>query len=208
VANNSEANVESISSQVLRQETDITESICLASREISNSIIGLEGTLETLLSASTLTAVFQMSMIAIIGALSAYFFNAMHWKIVERKKKMSSVMIELRSIINDLESISVKYWTKDYCEKDRQDIGISEISIKSKVRLISRYIKLIISESKLKDKDQNGQKLEDFSLNIFDLVTGDDFESRERKSSKGKAQKILNECSDIRVTILNIDLCK
>lgn len=188
--------------------SNVSDSIISASSGISDSIIGLENTLESLLSSSTLTSLLQMSLVAMIGALSAYIFNALHWKVVERKKIISSVAVELRAIINDLESISMDYWTKDYIEKNRQDIHIAEIAIKSKVRLISRYIKLIISELNVKKTDQNVQKLDEFSLNIFDLVTGDEFESRDRKSSKPKAQKILNECSDIRVTILSIDLCK
>lgn len=205
--------IEGISSSTTNNESasmgsNISDSIITASSEISNSVVGLESTLESLLSSSTFTALLQMSLVAVIGALSAYIFNALHWKMVERNKKVSSVAIELRAIINDLESISVDYWTKDYIEENRQDIHIAEISIKSKVRLISRYIKLIIAELNIKKADQNAHKLEEFSLNIFDLVTGDEFESRDRKSSKPKAQKILNECSDIRVTILSIDLCK
>lgn len=188
--------------------SEISKSINSSGNSIADSIVGLEGTIELLLSASTVTSLLQMSLVAVVGALSAYIFNALHWKIVEKNKKISGVTLELRYLINDLESISVEYWTRDYKEEDHQDISVSEISIKSKIRLISRYIKLVTSELKTKNGDQNILKLEEFSLNIFDLVTGDDFESRERKSSKRKAQKILNECSDIRVTILSLDLCK
>ena len=175
---------------------------------ISNSIKTMDTNLTSLLSSSTIISILQMMLVAVVGALSAYLFNVFHWKVVEKKKKISGATNELRDLINDLEKVSVEYWVRDYNEKDKESISVDEVSIKSKVRLISRYIQIVVSEIKNKKASQEIQKLDDFRSDIFDLVTGDEFESKDRKSSKGKAQKILNKCSDIRATILSLDMCK
>ncbi len=197
---------EVITHDLLVSSENISKAITVASLKIDKSIGQFEGTLLSLLSSSTNTALIQMIFVAIAGAFSAYLFNWFHWRMAEKKKKVSRISSELLSVINDLESISTDYWVRGYKEEDKEDIHIKEALIKSKVKLIPRYIKIIIPELKARNIEQKKEKLENFGMNIFEWATGDDFESKNRKPLKGRASKIINKCSDIKATILHLDL--
>jgi len=126
---------------------------------------------------------------AIIGASSAYSFNFFHWKMVERKKKESESLSMLSTLITEIETLTVDYWTKD--QKN-------EVYIKSRIRLLTKYIRLINNKKSYKNISND---IDSFASDIFDLVTGDEFESKNRKASKPKAMSISLRCADIRAII-------
>lgn len=84
------------------------------------------------------------------------------------------------------------YWIEEHNKDDVEN----EIYIKSKIRLLTKYVKKI-------DKKQASKEdvLNDFASNLYDLVTGDDFESQNRKASKRKASLISYACADILANI-------
>jgi hypothetical protein len=95
-----------------------------------------------------------------------------------------------------LDQVSVDYWLRNYDENI--DPGV-EIKIKSLHRLVTSYTSSFNGscpkESKL------ASDLTDFSARIFDVITGDDFESRLRVLSKPKAGAISRQCSQIRAKL-------
>jgi hypothetical protein len=173
--------------------------------DVSGSIDRLTATLPTLLESASSSTFTQAAIVAFVGAFSAYLFNLFHWRMVEKKLKVSRIGLALDMLVKELESTAVDYWTQDFKEENHQQIHTAEIAIKSKIRLISRYIRLITPKLNTNKTTSTKQKLEDFGLEIFDLVTGDEFESKARKSSKPKAMKIAIRCSDIRALISALD---
>ena len=129
---------------------------------------------------------------ACLGSFLAFCFNRLHWRWTEKEKQERESFSKLLTLIDALEAVSVEYWIKDHNEDDAKN----EVYIKSKHRLIDRYIREINTKDKLIKKE-----LEDFASNIFDVITGDNFESEERKLSKNKAISILNKCADINLKI-------
>ena len=187
--------------------SDIAESLTSLGEDVGEAILQLESTIMSLLSTSssvTFEKVLFAVFIAFIGAMSAYLFNYFHWKMIEKKQRVSNIGMALNSLVNDLESISIDYWVQDYKVNDIQEIHAIEILIKSKTRLISRYVPIFVCELHSGRNADKIKKLEEFRLDIFDLVTGDEFESKDRKASKPKALQIANRCSDIRAMISSL----
>lgn len=188
--------------------SSLTENITALSSDLSGSIDQLATTLVSLLETAnslTFTQFLFAAFVAVVGALSAYIFNYLHWKMVEKKQKLSKVSEVMAALITELEKLSVDYWIEGYDEDKRLQIQAVEVSIKSKLRLISRYTKIIAPYLKNKQATSNKQKLEDFESDIFDWASGDDFESTGRKASKATAMKVSNLCADIKSTIITFE---
>ena len=129
---------------------------------------------------------------ALVGAFSAFLFNRFHWKMVEKKKKETDLFVKISTLIGELETLSVQYWIKDHNENDDE----KEVYLKSKFRLLYKYIRAIdVKAESIKNK------LVEFQSDTFDLVTGEDFESKKRKASKQKAILITYKFSEIYVSV-------
>lgn len=188
--------------------SNLADNITALSGDLSGSIDKLTTTLSSLLEPAnslTFTQFIFAIFVAVIGAFSAYLFNLFHWSMVEKKQKTSRSALALSLLIKDLETTAVEYWIQGFKEKKHKKIHVAEISIKSKIRLISKYIDLIAPELDTHKTKNIKQKLEEFRYEIFDLVTGGEFESKARNPSKSKAMKIAIRCSDIRAVISSLD---
>ena len=188
--------------------SEIAKEITSLSNDLSGAIGGLSKSLESSLGAlhgNSLAQLLFGVLVAIVGAFSAYLFNFFHWKMVEKKRTISQITGELIALIQGLESVAVKYWVQDYRYNDKEEINATEVVIKSKLRLINHYIMDFGSILNIDKKKIFHRHLEDFHADIFDLVTGGDFESTVRKSSKPRAMKISFRCSDIRAKIYSLE---
>lgn len=144
--------------------------------------------------------------VVIIWAFSAYCFNYWHWKTVKKNTNITNLSKELGVLIKQLEDESVTYWVKDYDDKLLHEFSAAEVSIKSKIRLINSIIDTFTHRLSEENYERQVKKLKIFRNELFDLVTGDDFESKRRKASKSKAIKISTYCSNIRTTIAQLDM--
>jgi len=143
--------------------------------------------------------------VTVIGASSAYLFNYFHWRMVTKREAISESHTALVNLICKLESTSMKYWLRDYDEKNRSIEQESEILIKTNIHLITEHAQGIIKKQGNILSTSTILKLKRFPVEIFDVATGDDFESREKKASKNKASKISRLCLDIRTSLLSVD---
>ncbi len=183
---------------------DVVETVPSASNDIISAIGELSATLtSTLGSPQSEKYIFGIT-IAISGALSAYLFNLLHWKIVEKKRKVSQISGELNTLIERLESMAVKYWIQDYSNQNKEENNIIEVTLKSKLRLINHLIKASRPTLDKCNRKSINNNLKKFQSEIFELVTAGEFESINRKASKARAMKISYTCSDIRVKMLSL----
>jgi hypothetical protein len=173
---------------------DVIKDNILANEKLHDSIELLNAVLSTHTNISYGLKSFIPIIAVIIGAFLGYFFNRFHWSWIEKKKKETDAFIKLSTLISELETLSVEYWTKD---RDEDDVK-NEVYIKSKIRLLTKYVRLMD-----KKHDVIKTELDNFVSDLYDLVTGDDFESKDRKASKQKAMKISYRCTDVNATILS-----
>jgi len=200
--------VTDIAANVEQLDSNITNAIDSLDKNLSEAITQLSTNLSSLLTPADdefIVKILYAVLVVVIGAFSAYLFNFFHWKMVEKRNKVSKIGVTLSALISDLESVAVDYWIKDYKAEDKQQTQATEVLLKSKLRLVSRYIKIIFRELNTKKTESINQKIKKFGLEIFDLVTGDEFETTIKKASKQKATLISNQCTDVRAIISSLE---
>lgn len=174
---------------------EIIKDNILANENLHRSIELLNSALSTHTNSNYGLKPFIPIIAAIMGAFLGYYFNRYHWSWTEKKKKEADVFTNLSALISEIEALSVEYWTKDRGEDDEK----KEVYIHSKSRLLRKYVRFVDKKHKLIKED-----LDSFVSDLFDLVTGDDFESKDRKASKQKAINISYRCADMNATILSL----
>jgi len=187
---------------------EILESFTSIKNDICNSIGDLSKSLEAAITHTdnnSFSNFFFTLIVAIVGAFSAYLFNFFHWKMVEKKKIESQVIQYAESLIKNLEIMAVNYWVENYKEQNEHEINAIEIMIKSTLHSLNQHISNFDFIKNNCGQNSNKQILKDFHSEIYDLITGDDFESKNRKSSKSKAMKISLLCTDVRAKISSLD---
>lgn len=170
---------------------DVIKANILSNQELGHSIDLLNSTFATQ-SDSLFKYLFPLLSV-IIGVVLGFLSNRLHWAYTEKKKKESESFEKISTLISDIETLSVEYWIKNYNDDDTKN----EVYIKSKIRLLSKYIRNF-KTSNIKIKEE----LDRFESEIFDVITGDDFESSKRKASKSKAITISRKCADINAFLL------
>jgi len=123
----------------------------------------------------------------VIGVILGFLSNRIHWKLTEKDKKQRESLEKLSELIDDIEEISVEYWTKDNNDNDNKN----EVYIKSKLRFIEKFVRIKIKDSKLKTE------LNDFVSDIYDLATGDDFESKKKGKLLNRKQYLFHTNAQI-----------
>jgi len=189
----------------LQTEKVIGQNLASSVENISNSLIKIESLLAKLEPAQdviTLNQGIYGLFVVLVGALSAYFFNYLHWKMESKKNKLSVLSDALSSLIDELESVSVHYWLMPYQSDSQPEAHALEIKIKANRQLASKYIRLITSRLSDKDDGLTKKELEDFDQEMFEIITGDGFESQSREVSKPKAAEISKRCVSIKAAIV------
>lgn len=181
----------------------VTESI----DRVADNIANLDGTLSPALSVTDSifsTDVAFAIFIAIIGAFSAYLFNLFHWQFVSKREKISRIGEALLRTTDDLEKLSVHYWTSDCHSSNAEETHATEVLIKSRSRLLAKYVDIYVTKGKFKNNHPRAKKLVLLTCELYDVATGEDFESKKRSASRAKAQKISNMCADITATVAQL----
>lgn len=171
---------------------DVIKENILINKHLHDSIELLNSTLVSQSDNNSFIEPFIPLISVITGAFIGFFCNRFHWIWTEKEKKKTDSFAKIFTLINELETLSVEYWTKDHCEDDKKN----EVYIKSKIRLLTKYVRFVDAKQEAIKKD-----LDNFTSEIFDLVTGDEFESKNRKTSKKKAISISYRCADINAAV-------
>ena len=140
---------------------------------------------------------------AILGATSAYLFNYFHWKVVEDKNTVSSLCRLITDTIDVLEKNSVEYWLEDSFDKANIRKQI-EITIKAKCEVLSRQTEQLFAKVSPEQPASRIYKIRDSVNQIYDIATGDDFESLNRKSDPVKAAKIGRLCTKVKIEVITM----
>lgn len=188
----------------LSKKADIVDAIDTLTREINQVADQLAHTLSTSITAASEVSLGQISFaifVAFVGALSAYIFNHLHWKTVNRNQRLKGIRTAIFELVSKLESLAVSYWLRGYDENMMHDLQVAEVEIKANMRLIAKLVRIIPPEALAGITKEGKQKIDDFPSEMYDLITGDGFESRSRKISKSKATQITRHCSELKVIL-------
>ena len=137
-------------------------------------------------------------IVALGGAVAAYMFSRLQIRQEKARNNIKTIATNLHEMVSELENLSLKYWLKD------ADPGDSEMSIriKSVLRLIRKYKNTYKSTATL-DADRLSV-IQEFNSRIYDVVTGGDFESPNRKKNSVRAAAIARECTSAKALLSEI----
>lgn len=145
-----------------------------------------------------------------VGALTAYLFNLFHWQTTEKIRKREAICQSISHNIENLEDISLKYWLAQPSQDDHLsfvELKQLEILLKSRLRTQvshTKNLKLHIGNSKKFKK--RIETLESLNGRLFDIATGDDFESKIRTSRPSKCNRISTICTEIKFALAELSL--
>lgn len=137
----------------------------------------------------------------LVGASAAFIYNKIHWYSVRKRDEKLKKVDALIEIVISLEEVSVDYWMKNYAKKLSKDNKKAEIKIKSCLSLINTLIQDIIDKEPKRKREILSKQFMEPHDELYDLITGDDFESTSRKSNPSKSDQISSKCLKYRVAL-------
>ncbi|EIV3801641.1 TPA: hypothetical protein QHJ11_000571 [Klebsiella aerogenes] len=153
-----------------------------------------------LVSSSLITALIS----TICAATAAFIYNKIHWHSVIKREAKTKLLESISDVVNELRTDAISYWLKGYSKKSAKSLLEEEMRIKASLNIINSTITIYVSQvSKFKRK-QIESKLRGFHNELFDIITGDDFETQTRKQDKGKVSAISTKCVAFRVLLNTI----
>ncbi len=153
-----------------------------------------------LLSSSLITALISTTC----AATAAFIYNKIHWRSVVKREAKTKLLESISDVVNELRTDAISYWLKGYSKKSAKSLLEEEMRIKASLNIINSTITIYVSQvSRLKRKEIES-KLRGFHNELFDIITGDDFETQTRKQDKGKVSAISTKCVAFRVLLNTI----
>ncbi|RLA45633.1 MAG: hypothetical protein DRR42_19175 [Gammaproteobacteria bacterium] len=138
---------------------------------------------------------------AVAGAMAAYLFSRLQWRITQRQNALSAGATELLSLITQLEDLVVNFWLVDASSMAGPVLHGDQLKIKSLLMLTIRYSRGLKSVKMTESHKASADRLAVLVSDIYDLATGDDFESPHRKASNPTAVKLATQCAEARSSV-------
>lgn len=148
--------------------------------------------------------------VAITGALcsviAAFIFNAIYWKVIDLKKKLSSEVSKFEVVLDRFEKTATEYWMYPYSKRNSKGILIKEMRMKAELRLLRDSHKKIAKRIlRSKNKSCFEKIMTKHLSKLYDSATGGDFETTKRKEDLKRCGEIIRICTQLRVEVTGID---
>jgi len=150
--------------------------------------------------------ILKAVFLVLVAAGTAFLFNFIHWRLQEKKKSILSTASTLLQYLEQVESESINYWSKNYInnENDETSKKILEIKIKSILKITRRVLSELLTKDLESLAPSEKIRLSNFPSEIFDLITGNSFEDEEFEQDFIKCAKISSKVNDVKVISLKI----
>lgn len=153
-----------------------------------------------LVSSSLITALISTTC----AATAAFIYNKIHWHSVVKRETRTKLLESISDVVNELRTDAISYWLKGYSKKAAKSLLEEEMRIKSSLSIINSTITIYASKISKRRRKEIEPKLRAFHDELYDIVTGDDFETQVRKQDKGKVSAISTKCVAFRVMLNTI----
>lgn len=140
----------------------------------------------------------------LVVASAAFLYNKLHWYSVRKRESRIKVAESMIDLVTTLDEIAVDYWLKNFSKRFSRESKMCEIKIKAHLNLFNSLVPSLCSEIASGKREENKTMFEGLHSEIYDLITGDDFESTSRKSDRVKADKISNKLLKLRVELVKL----
>lgn len=125
--------------------------------------------------------------VGLISAFSAFLFNLIHWWIVDSRAKKQKKIDVVNNLFERISANSCSYWLRDYQTEDE----VLSILIKTDIKILGREIKVLGNNSTI-------EKLVVLMGEIYDVATGEDFESMNKKKNRSIAATVASKSAEAR----------
>ena len=130
---------------------------------------------------------------AFAAAFAAFLINYLYWKKVDKKKNANRRLRKIIDTSEKLKKVASIYWASDYSSSSGQRSAIQEIDI------VDLHKKLVKFERNYKLEHNQKEILDGFTREIYDVVTGGEFKSKDRKSDVKRVKKIADLCTSFQL---------
>lgn len=153
-----------------------------------------------LLSASLITALISTTC----AATAAFAYNKIHWHSVVKRETRIKLLESISDVVSELRTDAISYWLKGYSKKSAKTLLEEEMRIKASLSIINSTITIYSSKISRRRRKEIESKLREFHDELYDVITGDDFETQVRRQDKGKVSAISTKCVAFRVMLNSI----
>lgn len=141
---------------------------------------------------------------AFAGAFAAFLFSYAQWRITQKREALIAGAKEMLSLVADLEDLATRYWLCAACNLEDSELHTWELKIKNLSKLIARYSSRLKGLPASNDTREITSRIDVLVSQLYDLATGEDFESPARIPSKPIASRIAGRCAEIRGALYQI----
>lgn len=153
-----------------------------------------------LVSSSLITALISTTC----AATAAFIYNKIHWHSVIKRETKAKLLDSISDVVNELRVDAISYWLKGYSKKSAKTLLEEEMRIKASLSIINSTITIYVSQISRRKRNEIEDKLRAFHDELYDTITGDDFETLIRKQDKSKVSSISTKCVAFRVLLNTI----
>ncbi|MCL2912808.1 hypothetical protein L2725_03245 [Shewanella corallii] len=138
---------------------------------------------------------------AVVGAFSAFVFGYLNGRIANKRSSIIKLEEHLTDILDELAKSTIEYWSVEQSKLD------NPILIESNIKFLFRklepaYRSLSYRHGKISAGKHN--KIKNNIGELYDIITGDDFEGARRKSNVRKITRSCGKISTLKLDIISI----
>jgi hypothetical protein len=146
--------------------------------------------------------IFIPFALGLFGAWLGYLFSSLQTDNANRRAEKARIANELLSTIQKLQTDAVAYWCCDHDVNEAQENDLKEAEIHAGIMLVQSMSDELIFKSMTNIERQDLEKeLGRYNSSIYDAITGGDFESTSRKSSRNTVKEIVSLSINVRSKI-------
>ncbi|OCH32991.1 hypothetical protein A6E13_11300 [Aliivibrio fischeri] len=153
---------------------------------------------------------YRLALVSSLSSvIAAFVFNLLYWWAIDKRKKLNRSLKEYLTAIESIEKTATDYWLYPYSKRHKKKIKIQEIKLHHEIRLLEHYGDIVSKNISWglfpypnnEQKKRMKESADDFSDEIYDLVTGDDFGSEQRKENLKTVALIVQQCTLMKIII-------
>lgn len=171
------------------------------SHTISSSISGLSEKISTIPDGSYSLAIISGIIGAVVAAFAAGMLNFFYWRHVNKENKKSHFSICALEHLQEFEESALKYWIQDKKPSNVTEMYLLEVKILSQFQVLKSSLSDLISQLPESEKSEK-DIINTFIGDVYDVATGGDFESSDKKCEKKTTLNISRICSSLKSTLL------
>jgi hypothetical protein len=172
----------------------------LLTSETNEALSGIELAISSIPDGSYILATYSGVVSGISALFAAWILNYYTSNKINKKNEISKITNVVYKKSEDLENHAIKYWLKGSTKKNKTEMLNLEINIKSDVVNIQAVLDDLYLKDELLKKDR--LRLEVLNDEIYDFVTGGDFEVLGRIPSAERAMDIAITLSEFKLILL------